>query len=113
MLQTRDIANVRRFYGNAKFDYQLHFFPDLRAVLNLGYDSSETDRFEERSTESANTFNSAQGEFNGFKSDTDFLTENRLLDAYLVYNKKVGAFDIEATGWLFLPKIRNRNLYYR
>lgn len=98
LLQTRDIANVRRFYGNAKFDYQLHFFPDLRAVLNLGFDSSETDRFEERSTESANTFNSAQGEFNGFKSDTDFLTENRLLDAYLVYNKKVGAFDIEATG---------------
>ncbi|SHJ05793.1 SusC/RagA family TonB-linked outer membrane protein [Aquimarina spongiae] len=98
LLQTRDIANVRRFYGNAKFDYQLHFFPDLRAVLNLGLDSSETDRFEERSTESANTFNSAQGEFNGFKSDTDFLTENRLLDAYLVYNKKVGAFDIEATG---------------
>ncbi len=98
LLQTRDIANTRRFYGNAKFDYQLHFFPDMRAVINLGYDSSDTKRFEERSTESANTFNSAQGEFNGYKSDTDFLSENKLLDAYLVYNKKVGAFDIEATG---------------
>ncbi|MCK8524063.1 SusC/RagA family TonB-linked outer membrane protein [Aquimarina sp. D1M17] len=98
LLQTRDIANVRRIYGNAKFDYQLHFFPDMRAVVNLGYDLSETKRFEERSTESANTFNSAQGEFNGFKSDTDFSVENRLLDTYLVYNKKLGALDIEATG---------------
>ncbi len=98
LLQTTDIANTRRYYGNAKFDYQLHFFPDLRAVLNLGLDTSETKRFEERSTESANTFNSAQGEFNGFKSDTDFLAENKLLDAYLVYNKKIGGLDIEATG---------------
>ncbi len=98
LLQTRDIANVRRYYGNAKFDYQLHFFPDLRAVVNFGTDISETNRFEERSTESANTFNASQGEFNGYKSDTEFIAENRLLDTYLVYNKKIGGLDIEATG---------------
>ncbi|AXT63556.1 SusC/RagA family TonB-linked outer membrane protein [Aquimarina sp. AD10] len=98
LLQTRNIANVRRYYGNAKFDYQLHFFPDVRAVLNLGLDTSETNRFEERSTESANTFNSNLGEFNGFKSDTDFTSKNRLLDAYLVYNKDIGNLGVEATG---------------
>ncbi len=105
LLQTRNIANVRRYFGNAKFDYQLHFFPDLRAVLNLGLDTSETSRFEERSTESANTFNSNLGEFNGFKSDTEFDTKNRLLDAYLVYNKDVGAVNIEATGGYSYQKI--------
>ncbi len=98
LLQTRNIANVRRYFGNVKFDYQLHFLPDLRAVLNLGMDTSETKRFEERSTESANTFRSEFGEFNGFKSDTDFTSENRLLDAYLVYNKKIGGLDIETTA---------------
>ncbi len=105
LLQTRNIANVRRYFGNAKFDYQLHFFPDVRAVLNLGLDTSETSRFEERSTESANTFNSNLGEFNGFKSDTEFDTKNRLLDAYLVYNKDLGAVNIEATGGYSYQKI--------
>ncbi|MAQ76418.1 MAG: SusC/RagA family TonB-linked outer membrane protein, partial [Aquimarina sp.] len=63
LLQTRQIANVRRYFGNVKFDYQLHFFPDLRAVLNLGVDNSTTKRFEERSTQSATGFNASQGDF--------------------------------------------------
>ncbi len=96
--QTREIANVRRYFGNVKLDYQLHFFPDLRAVVNLGVDDSETDRFRDVSTESAIGFNSTQGEFVGSKSDTDLLIKNRLLDAYLTYNKTIGALNIEATG---------------
>ncbi|MEW7290542.1 SusC/RagA family TonB-linked outer membrane protein [Aquimarina sp. 2304DJ70-9] len=96
--QTREIANVRRYFGNVKLDYQLHFFPDLRAVVNLGLDDSETDRFRDVSTESAIGFNSTQGEFVGSKSDTDLLVKNRLLDAYLTYNKTIGALNIEATG---------------
>ncbi len=98
LLQTRNIANVRRYFGNVKLDYKLHFLPDLRAVLNLGMDTSETKRFEERPTESANTFRSEFGEFNGFKSDTDFTAKNDLLDAYLVYNKNIGDLDIETTA---------------
>ncbi|MBP2833603.1 SusC/RagA family TonB-linked outer membrane protein [Aquimarina sp. U1-2] len=98
LLQTRNIANVRRYFGNVKFDYQMHFLPELRAVVNLGLDTSETQRFEERSTESANTFRSEFGEFNGFKSDTDFTSENKLLDAYLVYTKKFGELDLETTA---------------
>ena len=98
LLQTRNIANVRRYYGNVKLDYQLHFLPDVRAVLNLGLDVSESKRFEERPTESANTFRSEFGEFNGFKSDTDFTSENRLLDAYLVYNKAFGGLNVETTA---------------
>ncbi|HNW73129.1 MAG: TonB-dependent receptor [Bacteroidales bacterium] len=33
-----DDSKVNRFLGNAQIDYKLHFFPDLRAVLNLGID---------------------------------------------------------------------------
>ncbi len=96
--QTREIANVRRYYGNVKFDYQLHFFPDLRAVVNIGVDDSETDRFKDVSTQSALGFNATQGELLGSKSDTDLLLKNRLLDTYLTYNKTLGVLDIEATG---------------
>jgi iron complex outermembrane receptor protein len=35
-------ATVNRFLGNIQFDYKLHFFPDLRAVLNLGMDHSQS-----------------------------------------------------------------------
>ncbi|MDP4281502.1 MAG: TonB-dependent receptor [Bacteroidota bacterium] len=38
LMQKHDLANVNRFLGNAQLDYKLHFFPDLRLNLNLGYD---------------------------------------------------------------------------
>ncbi|MBQ4821097.1 SusC/RagA family TonB-linked outer membrane protein [Aquimarina sp. MMG016] len=103
--QTRDIANVRRYYGNIKFDYKLHFFPDLRAVLNLGVDNSLTKRTSETDINSATGFNASEGEFNGSKSDTDLEVSNKLLDAYLVYNKTLGSFDIEATGGYSYQKL--------
>lgn len=39
--QKRDKSDVKRSVGNIQFDYKLHFFPDLRVNLNLGYDVSE------------------------------------------------------------------------
>lgn len=38
--QKTDVANSRDFIGSADFDYKFHFFPDLRAHLNLGMESS-------------------------------------------------------------------------
>ena len=34
----RDRSTVKRSIGNIQLDYKLHFFPDLHANLNLGYD---------------------------------------------------------------------------
>lgn len=39
--QRQDKSDVKRSIGNIQFDYKLHFFPDLRVNLNLGYDVSE------------------------------------------------------------------------
>lgn len=36
--QRTDKSTVKRSIGNVQFDYKLHFFPDLRVNLNLGYD---------------------------------------------------------------------------
>lgn len=38
--QRFDESNVQRSIGNIQFDYKLHFFPDLRVNVNLGYDVS-------------------------------------------------------------------------
>jgi TonB-dependent starch-binding outer membrane protein SusC len=40
LMQRKDISEVRRSIGNAQIDYKLHFFPDLHANVNLGYDVS-------------------------------------------------------------------------
>lgn len=36
--QKEDVSDVFRTIGNLKFDYKLHFLPDLRLNVNLGYD---------------------------------------------------------------------------
>ena len=36
--QREDVSDVFRTIGNVKFDYKLHFLPDLRLNVNLGYD---------------------------------------------------------------------------
>lgn len=39
--QRNDESDVKRSIGNVQFDYKLHFFPDLRVNVNLGYDVSK------------------------------------------------------------------------
>ncbi len=39
--QRTDKSEVKRSIGNIQFDYKLHFFPDLRVNVNLGYDISK------------------------------------------------------------------------
>ncbi len=34
--------NTMRFLGNIELDYKFHFLPDLRAVVNMGIESSRT-----------------------------------------------------------------------
>ena len=36
--QKEDVSDVFRTIGNVKFDYKVHFLPDLRLNVNLGYD---------------------------------------------------------------------------
>ena len=38
LLQTNDIGINNRIYGNFQVDYKFHFLPELRAVINLGFE---------------------------------------------------------------------------
>ncbi len=101
--QRRNVTDNRRIYGNIQFDYKMHFFEDLRAVLNLGFDEqtgSGTNTLAPFSPQGYITGNYSVGTYENFGSYNYFWDErqNKLLDAYLVYTKEIGALNIDLTG---------------
>ena len=78
-----DTAEVRRFVGNAKVDYNLQFFPDFTATVNVGYDKSNSRgrRIVSQDMPTSDTT------FPGSRSDYTQEATNKLFDAYLTYNK--------------------------
>ncbi|UOB18642.1 SusC/RagA family TonB-linked outer membrane protein [Abyssalbus ytuae] len=87
LLQRKAVANIRRVYGNAKAEYKLHFFPDLSAIINLGFDQSEASGYDDIATNSTTTQpNNALGSFTQYEN----YDRNRLFDSYLAYNKDFG-----------------------
>ncbi|MBE9490563.1 MAG: SusC/RagA family TonB-linked outer membrane protein [Bacteroidetes bacterium] len=80
-----DTAEVRRFIGNAKFDYKLHFFPDITATVNIGYDIADSGG--RRIT--SDLLPTSNPEFSGSIDNYGNERTNKLFDAYLTYNKAI------------------------
>lgn len=101
---------VNRLYGNIEFDYKLHFFPDLRAVVNLGYDKSNGKGYDNRPIESINGWRpNINSNFQGSKSEYTSDRKNLLFDGYLVYNKEMDDIDVEVTGGYSYQKFQQEN----
>ena len=101
VLQSTNQGKVNRMLGNFQIDYKLHFFPELRAVVNLGYDSSSGEgvsRVARNAAVSDGTGGNSLSNKFGEKSLYESNFSNKLLDGYLVYNKTFGKLDLEATG---------------
>ncbi len=100
LLQTYDTGRNNRVYGNFETDYKLHFFPDLRAVVNVGFDQSNgtRTRLVDYGVATGNQYTTG-GIINYIGSDytQTILLRNKLIDTYLAYNKKVGKLNIDAT----------------
>ena len=110
LLQRENSSSVKRFYGNVKLDYKLHFFPDVSAVLNVGYDKSEGEGFNQLSTESINGFRLAVGDpFLGSRSEYTSERTNSLLDGYFVYNKELDNVDVEVTAGYSYQKFEGKD----
>ena len=80
----QDKSNVKRFLGNAQLDYKLHFFPDLRVVLNLGFDRT-VGKGTVYVPDYASWIVTDKGQDNSYDQRKD----NSLLDFYLNYVKDV------------------------
>lgn len=101
LLLRRDKGVLDRVFGNVQADYKLHFFPDLRAVINVGLDHTEGIRRisvpKYAATSAGNGGNNIDDRFGNLEYNSS-LFNNKLFDGYLVYNKKVNKLNIEATA---------------
>lgn len=97
--QKRDASRVKRSIGNIQFDYKMHFLPDLRANLNLGYDISNSIGW--ISIEDNSPLSWVTGNFKtGFGENRDYkqLKRNQLMDFYLNYVKELGSHKFDVMG---------------
>ncbi len=97
LLQTYNIGEYNRIFGNFEVDYKLHFFPAIRAVVNAGFDqgygvSSRRVGLDAASAGQNNNIPYGTNEYNTSNK------KNKLLDAYLVYNKTFGKTVFDATA---------------
>lgn len=97
LLQTFDTGSNNRIFGNFEVDYKLHFFPAIRAVVNVAFDEAKGKR-----TRFAGDDVASSGSNNNIPFGTDEYStstrRNKLLDAYLVYNKTFGKLVFDLTG---------------
>jgi len=99
LIQRKNTSVVDRLFGNVEFDYKFLFLPELRAVVNLGYDRSNGIGSNTLSDQSISGFRAGVNSPNlGSFSEYTSERKNMLLDAYLAYNKKFENVNIEVTG---------------
>lgn len=85
--QRDDKSKVYRFIGNFDIDYKMHFLPELRAHVSLGYDYSHGEGDVYVPTEAYSYFTSGGRDYH-YGPQENF---NKLLTAYLNYNKEFDA----------------------
>lgn len=100
--QRDDRSHVERSIGNVQFDYKFHFLPDLRAVLNLGYDISKgggTIVINDSAAQSYKRFKDVNNKFHGGVNNVYRQTkENTLMDFYFNYVKSTSFGNIDLTA---------------
>jgi len=96
LLQRKSISKVNRIYGNVKFDYRLHFFPEMSIVVNLGLDSQDADG--SVNVSDLNPLTQNDGSIIGSSSEYRNTQENLLFDGYLNYKKLFGSLNVDLTA---------------
>ena len=114
LMQRENTSIVDRLYGNLEFDYKLHFLPELKAVLNLGYDKSSGAGSNILSRESINGFRFEEdGVVSYIGSESEYTSErkNLLLDAYFAYKKELENLNlnIDATAGYSYQKFQGED----
>lgn len=106
LMQTNHTGINNRIIGNFEIDYKFHFFPELRAVVNLGFDESNGERRRLVGNTALTGFINGNTLF-GTNEFTEQTRRNKLLDAYFVYNKKFSNVNFELTSGYSYQKFQN------
>lgn len=105
LVQRHNTGDANRTYGNLNFDYKFHFLPELRAVLNLGYDETNSTGIDITDRNAATT--DADQLFKGSQKNNSQIRTNKLLDGYLTYNKDFDSFSTELTAGYSYQRFTN------
>jgi iron complex outermembrane receptor protein len=111
LLQTNDTGKFNRLFGNFELDYKFHFLPELRAVVNVGYDQGKGERYKTLPNDAASGFFNYAEILIGNKEFSSEDKTNKLLDAYLVYNTTFSDIKFEATGGYSYQKFEREQFF--
>ncbi len=115
LMQRDDRSNVQRNIGNAVIDYKTHFLPDLRVILNVGYDVSDgtgTVLINDSAAMSYKRFKDPSGVFHGGQNTQYHQNKtNTYLNFYLNYTKDLKSIDsrIEAIAGYEFQDYKTKN----
>ncbi len=87
LLQRNNYGKASRIYGNVQLDYKLHFLPELKAVVNVGYDETKGNGTDNTSLQVP--VSSSNPDFIGNNSFSSQIRTNKLLDGYLNYKNNL------------------------
>lgn len=95
--QQNNYGGFYRSLGNVQVDYKMHFLPELKAVANFGYDEMSGTGYGNTAADYRNGLKGS-GYNNSYKNIES--RNNKLMDLYLNYNKKVEsiATQFDVTG---------------
>ena len=100
LAQQQKNAYVRRFVGNAQFDYKFKYIPGLRANLNLGLDISTSNGYNVTDYQSEISYHDKVQNGTGLWEKYTQLRRDQTLEFYLDYAKELKAiasrFDLMA-----------------
>ncbi len=118
LMQKQDLSNTQRTIANAVIDYKLHFFPDVRAILNVGYDYSQgtgTTVINDSAAMSYRRFKDPNGVLHGGQN-TQYkqVRNNQYLNFYLNYSKELKSIKsrVEAIAGYEFQDYKTKNYNY-
>ena len=91
----KDVANAKRFLGNAQFDYKVHGLEDLRLNLNLGIDYTKSNGTVDVAPGTEQTLHSTSQSGSGYHSSYSQMKRDETLEFYADYNKSLGRSNID------------------
>lgn len=112
LLQTNDTGINNRFYGNFETEYKFHFLPELKAIVNLGFDESNGERYRlvPRAAASGPSNNNIPY---GTREYSEKMLRNKLFDGYLNYNTTLNKLNVDLTSGYSYQKFEGLSYYTR
>lgn len=100
LLQTNNNGDVERFFGNVNLDYKFHFLPELKFVLNLGFDQTSG------WTENNSVF-ATNDDVTANQSLSYQIRKNQSLDGVFNYKKQFGDVSADLTAGYSYQRFTN------